>query len=82
MLRAKGVRQFVLVTSPVHMRRSLDVFRLEGFDPVPSVSLTRAEHLRPPPLLLPNCGSLEISQEAIYDYAAMAYYWWRGWLTS
>ena len=79
MLRAKGVRQFVLITAPVHMRRSLGVFRLEGFDPVPSVSLTRSEHLSPPSWWLPNGGALLVSQEAIYDGAAMAYYWWRGW---
>ncbi|MEP7309742.1 MAG: YdcF family protein [Acidobacteriota bacterium] len=80
LLRARGVRQFVLVTSPVHMRRSLAVFRLEGFDPVPSVSLMRSEHLPRPSLLWPNSSSLDLSQEAIYDYAAMAYYWSRGWL--
>jgi uncharacterized SAM-binding protein YcdF (DUF218 family) len=79
MLRARGVSRFVLVTSPVHMRRSLAVFRLEGFDPVPSVSPTRSENIPSPPLLLPDGGSLDVSQEAIYDYAAMAYYWARGW---
>jgi uncharacterized SAM-binding protein YcdF (DUF218 family) len=78
-LRAHGVRRFVLVTSPVHMRRSLDVFRLEGVDPVPSVAPTRSDHLRRPPLLLPDGSSLELSQEAIYDYAAAVYYWGRGW---
>jgi uncharacterized SAM-binding protein YcdF (DUF218 family) len=78
-LRAHGVSQFVLVTSPVHMRRSLDVFRLEGFDPVPSIALTRAEHLDPPPLLLPNSDSRELSHEAIYDWAATVYYWGKGW---
>jgi hypothetical protein len=61
------------------MRRSLAVFRIEGFDPVPSVSLTRSEHLPRRPWLLPDSGSLDVSQEAIYDYAAMIYYWWRGW---
>jgi uncharacterized SAM-binding protein YcdF (DUF218 family) len=80
LLRARRVGQFVLVTSPVHMRRSLAVFRLEGFDPVPSVSLTRSEHLPRPSLLWPNSAALDVSQEAIYDYAAMAYYWSRGWL--
>lgn len=79
LLRARGIRQFVLVTSPVHMRRSLAVFRLEGLDPVPSVSLTRSEHLPQPSLLLPNSSALDLSQEAIYDYAATAYYWSRSW---
>jgi uncharacterized SAM-binding protein YcdF (DUF218 family) len=77
-LRARGADRFVLVTSPVHMRRSIGVFRLEGLDPVPSISLTRAEHLDRPPLLLPNTASLSQSDEAIYDWAATVYYWWRG----
>jgi uncharacterized SAM-binding protein YcdF (DUF218 family) len=79
MLRARGVNRFILVTSPVHMRRSLDVFRLEGVDPVPSIAVMRSEHLPRPPLLLPDGGSLDLSQEAIYDYAALLYYWGRGW---
>ena len=79
-LRARGVTQFVLVTSPAHMRRSLAVFRLEGFDPVPSISLTRAEHLEPPALLVPDSDAHELSHEAIYDLAANLYYWGRGWM--
>ena len=80
LLRARGVRQFVLVTSPVHMRRALALFRLEDTDPVPSVSLTRSEQLSPPPLLIPNDDSLGLSNAAAYDYAAWVYYWWNGWL--
>ena len=81
LLRAHGARQFVLVTSPAHMRRALAVFRLEGTDPVPSVSLTRSEQIPPPPLLIPNDESLGLSSAAAYDYAAWVYYWWNGWLT-
>lgn len=78
--RAHGVRRFVLVTSPVHMRRALALFRAEGLDPVPSVSLMRSEHLKPPPLLVPSEDALFVSNAAIYDYAAWVYYWWNGWL--
>ena len=80
LLERHGVRQFVVVTSPTHMRRALSVFRKAGFDPVPSVSLLRSEHLTPPPLFLPNDDSLSLSDQALYEYAGWALYWWRGWL--
>jgi uncharacterized SAM-binding protein YcdF (DUF218 family) len=79
-LEANRIRQFVIVTSPTHMRRALSVFRAAGYDPVPSTSLLRSEHLDPPPLFLPNDDSIAHSNEALYDYGATALYWWRGWL--
>lgn len=80
MLRERGIKQFVLVTSPVHMGRSLALFRVEGVDPVPSVSRMRSEHLPPPSSLVPDVASLIASDEALYDYMAWIYYWWKGWL--
>ena len=79
-LEAHHVRQFVVVTSRQHMRRSLAVFRAAGFDPVPSISPLRSDQLDVPPLLLPNDDSLTQSNQALYDYVALADYWWRGWL--
>jgi len=79
-LRAHQVRQFVLVTSSTHMRRSLAVFRAAGFDPVPSAAPIRSERVRPPPLVLPNADSLWLSDDALYECAAWIYYWLRGWV--
>lgn len=79
-LRAHGIRRFVLVTSPVHMRRAIALFRSAGLDPVPSVSLMRSEHQKAPPLLLPSQDALDLSNAAVYDYAAWVYYWWNGWV--
>ena len=79
-LRAHGAGRFVLVTSPMHMRRAMAVFRAVGLDPVPSVSPMRPENDPSPPLLLPDADSLALSDQAIYEYAATAYYWWSGWL--
>ena len=81
MLRDRGIDRFVLVTSPVHMGRSLALFRAQGIEPIPSVSPMRSEHLPPPSLIIPDGGSLIISDEALYDYMAWIYYWWKGWLT-
>jgi uncharacterized SAM-binding protein YcdF (DUF218 family) len=80
MLRARGIDRFVLVTSPVHMGRSLSLFRAQGIEPIPSVSLMRSEHLPPPSMILPDEWALVVSDEALYDYMAWVYYWWKGWL--
>jgi len=79
-LEANHIRQFVLVTSPMHMRRALTVFRANGFDPVPSPSLLRSEQLDPPALFVPNDDSSYLSDQALYEYGAWVLYWWRGWL--
>jgi len=80
LLEASRIRQFVIVTSPTHMRRALSVFRAAGDDPVPSVSLLRSEQLDPPLFFVPNDDSISLSNQALYDYGATALYWWRGWL--
>jgi uncharacterized SAM-binding protein YcdF (DUF218 family) len=79
-LRRYGSRRFVLVTSPMHMRRSVAVFRAAGLDPLASVAPVRSEYLPPPPWLLPNDDSFALSDAAVYDYVALVYYWSRGWL--
>jgi uncharacterized SAM-binding protein YcdF (DUF218 family) len=79
MLRSNNIHRFVLVTSPTHMRRSLGLFHALGFDPVPSVAPVRSDGVRPPPWLLPNYDSYALSDVAVYDYGASAYYWARGW---
>jgi len=80
LLRERGFGQFVLVTSPVHMGRSLALFRAQGIDPVPSASLMRSDHLPPPSRFVPEVESLIASDEALYDYVAWIYYWAKGWL--
>jgi uncharacterized SAM-binding protein YcdF (DUF218 family) len=78
-LDSHHVGRFVLVTSPMHMRRALAVFRAAGFDPVPSVSLLRSEDRPRPAWLVPTEESLYLSDQATYEYAAWVYYWWGGW---
>ncbi len=78
-LRSHHVSQFVLVTSPAHMRRALAVFHAAGLDPIPSVSLLRPENLPPPKWIVPTDESLYQSGQAIYEYGAWVYYRWNGW---
>jgi uncharacterized SAM-binding protein YcdF (DUF218 family) len=79
-LREQRIHRFVLVTSPMHMRRALAVFRAAGFDPVASIAPVRSEQLLPPYSLVPDGESWMLSDMAVYDYFALVYYWGRGWL--
>ena len=81
LLRPRGIRRVVLVTSPAHMKRALAVFRAVGIDPIGSIAPVRSEVGSPPPLFLPNRESLSLSDNALYEYGAFAYYWMRGWLS-
>ena len=78
-LHRNQVSRFVLVTSPMHMRRAMAVFRAAGFDPVPSVSLLQPENRPPPSWIVPTIDSLYQSNQAVYEYAAWVYYRWHGW---
>jgi uncharacterized SAM-binding protein YcdF (DUF218 family) len=79
-LRRHRAQRFVLVTSPMHMRRALAVFRAAGLDPVASIAPIRSEQLLRPGWLMPNDDSWMLSDMAVYDYVALMYYWGRGWL--
>jgi len=80
LLAARHIRQFVIITSPMHMRRALGVFRAQGLQPVGSASVLQSEQLASRPAFLPSDDSTLLSNQALYEYAAWVMYWWRGWL--
>jgi uncharacterized SAM-binding protein YcdF (DUF218 family) len=80
LLRSRGIDRMVLVTAPTHMWRSTAVFRAQHADVVPSVAALLPDERPVRMFFTPNNDSLQISDAAIYDYAGIVYYWWRGWL--
>lgn len=80
MLLARGIRRFALVTAPTHMWRAVLVFRAQGADVVPSAAPMGSPAMARQLFFMPNGESLELSDDALYDYASTAYYWARGWL--
>ena len=80
LLRARGINRFVLVTAPTHLWRSTIAFRAQNVDVVPSPSALLPDDAPRRRFFTPNIESLQTSDDAIYDYAALGYYWWRGWL--
>lgn len=79
-LGERHIDRFVLVTTPMHMGRSLAIFRAMGLAPVPSASRLRSEQDRDMWTILPDRKTLMISDAAIYEYAAWIYYRARGWI--
>ena len=80
MLAERGATDFVLVTSPLHMRRSLLAFEQQGMHPIPSPSVLVPDRAGKVSRLLPSGTWLMVSDAAIYEWLAHGYYWWKGWL--
>jgi uncharacterized SAM-binding protein YcdF (DUF218 family) len=80
MLAERGLTDFVLVTSPLHMRRSMLAFEQQGMHPVPSTSPLLPERTTGNHLLVPSDMWLSVGDAAIYEWLARGYYWWNGWL--
>ncbi|MGH2621987.1 MAG: YdcF family protein [Anaerolineales bacterium] len=81
MLSANGNPSFVLVTSPIHMRRALAAMRAEGLDGVPSPSAQHSEgHVVNSGGLIPHPAALAASEAAIREALALAYYRVQGWI--
>lgn len=84
-LAARRTEPFLLVTSAVHMRRSLAVFRAQGLRPIAAVSLPRSEtasHWRARFIeCVPSRRALFRSVAALHEYAGLFYYLVNGRLT-
>jgi uncharacterized SAM-binding protein YcdF (DUF218 family) len=74
------IDRVVLVTSDVHMRRSVGVFRSVGVNAIPAIAKT-STHVPDRPLLqfLPSQSGLEETDAVVHELLGVAYYWIRGW---
>jgi uncharacterized SAM-binding protein YcdF (DUF218 family) len=80
MLAERGVTEFVLVTSPLHMRRSMLTFEQQGMHPIASPSQLMTDRSEPPNRFEPNREALAISDAVVYEWGARAFYRWKGWV--
>ena len=82
LLDAHAIEDFVLVTSPTHMRRSMATFISQGFNPIPSSSAQHSEgFLADRWVFLPDKDALEASRLAMREGMALVYYALRGWFS-
>ncbi|MEX0269778.1 YdcF family protein [Leptolyngbyaceae cyanobacterium UHCC 1019] len=85
-----GIRRILLVTSAMHMPRSLRIFQKLGMDAIPAptdflVSDRDLEALQTSPQsvvlsLLPEADQLRNITRALKEYIGMVIYWLRGWI--
>lgn len=89
-MQANGIRRILLVTSAMHMPRSLAIFRKLGIEAIPAptdyllTSDNRETIQRSPQAialnLLPDADQLKDSTQAIKEYIGIWVYQLRGWL--
>jgi uncharacterized SAM-binding protein YcdF (DUF218 family) len=79
LLEEMQIDQFILVTSPIHMHRSLAVFRNEGLDPIASASALHSEgYAQVSTGLMPSMIQLDSSRAVLRELLALSYYWVTG----
>jgi len=68
-----GRSQFILVTSAIHMPRSMALFRKYGMDPIPAPTsyIVHKQSQFDPGVLFPSTGSLGKMEIAIHEYLGM-----------
>lgn len=79
LMEARNIGDFVLVTSPIHMRRALSTMRGLGLDPIPSPSSQHsAGHIVTKGGILPHPAAITASHAAIREGLAVLFYWLNG----
>lgn len=81
-VRARGWKRVLLVTSAAHMGRAVGAFRGAGLDVIPSATDYRV--VEPPPLdlldFLPDSSALDGTSAVFREVMGMWFYRWQGWL--
>lgn len=80
MMRPGETSHVILVTSPVHMRRSLAVFRKAGLDVVPAIAFERDAADDWLTRYLPSTDGLRESGAVAHELLGFVYYKLRGWI--
>ncbi len=89
-MQERGIRRILLVTSAMHMPRSLRIFQRQGIDAIPAptdflVSQQEIEEPNSSPQaillsLMPDTERIDRTTRALKEYIGMAVYRLRGWL--
>lgn len=89
-LKEQGIRRVLLVTSAMHMPRSLRIFQRQGIEaiPAPTDFLVSQQELEEPNSspqatvlsLVPDADRLEMTTRALKEYVGSLVYRLRGWL--
>jgi uncharacterized SAM-binding protein YcdF (DUF218 family) len=79
MLAALKVQHVILVTSDLHMRRSLGAFRAQGIDALPAIARYPTPDMPWSGWILPSEGGLDLAADVWHEILGLGYYFGRGW---
>jgi uncharacterized SAM-binding protein YcdF (DUF218 family) len=79
LMRARGIREIVLVTSDVHMRRSVGTFERFGWTVVPAIAPNPNFDKPLARRMVPSSMGLVYSSAVAHELIGIPYYWLRGW---
>jgi uncharacterized SAM-binding protein YcdF (DUF218 family) len=82
LLKPLGIRNVVIVTSDLHMRRSLGAFRAVGLDVRPAIAPDSRRPIYWWEWLLPTDRGLDLTSDIAHEVIGIPYYWLRGWWRS
>jgi uncharacterized SAM-binding protein YcdF (DUF218 family) len=78
MLPTLNVQNVILVTSSIHMRRAVGMFRAAGVETIPAVA-REIEYSDTFLNFLPSDVGLRKSALVVHELAGITYYWMKGW---
>ena len=79
MLKALPVRHVILVTSDIHMRRSLGTFRAQGIAAVPAIARQDPGTMPWFAWVVPTEGGIDHASDVWHELLGLVYYFVRGW---
>lgn len=82
LLQQHGLTSVLLVTSALHMPRSVEVFHKQGMNVIPAAApaqISRPENASAWWAWLPNERAFDASRAIIKEYIGLFVYQWRGW---
>ena len=82
MLKSLGVAHTILVTSDVHMRRSVGAFRARGIETIPAIARHPFVAQGASSWIVPSDVGLFMARTASHEGIGIVYYWMRGWWLS
>lgn len=79
MLTQLGIDRVILVTSELHIRRAIGVFRAVGIDAVPAKARGRFDAMPWYRWIMPTNEGLAEAELVAHEVLGIPYYWLRGW---
>jgi uncharacterized SAM-binding protein YcdF (DUF218 family) len=79
MLRSLDVQHVILVTSEIHMRRSLGTFRAQGIQAVPAIARRAPATIPWIAWIVPTEVGLNLASDVWHEILGLGYYFIRGW---